>query len=137
VVINSFNKENKILEGIPNKALWFSPNLHFALLEVQNGIVIAAEENDDANRDPNAHRPSIRAAQSHQLINRVAAPSENANQSAGGILQRFFSIGDQLNVECGKRGGGISVSTGYLNVRDVFYPGSITGLSIHQASAFI
>jgi hypothetical protein len=79
-------------------------------------------------RNPVAHRPSIRPAHSHQLINRVAINNNGGtnSQQGGGLLQRFFSIGDQLNVEPGKRGA-ISVSTGYLNVRDVFYPGSISG----------
>lgn len=56
-------------------------------------------------------------------------------QRGDGLLHRFLSIGDQLNVPDGGHGGGrgaISVSTGYLNIKDVFYPGSITGITFEE-----
>lgn len=52
----------------------------------------------------------------------------NGGNGGEGFLQRFLSIGDRLDDrDCGKGRGSISVSTGFLNVRDIFYTGSIAG----------
>lgn len=83
----------------------------------------------------------LRPAHSHQLINRVGNTIGGAGGETGlcsdheevgggtgsgrGLMQRFFSIGDHLHA-AGRRDG-ISVSTGYLNFKDVFYQGSISG----------
>ncbi|KAL3082808.1 hypothetical protein niasHS_010610 [Heterodera schachtii] len=92
----------------------------------------------------------LRPARSHQLISKVSmingiSPGIGSAErggahgtddgSGGGLGQRFFSIGDHLHV-AGRRGGGVSVSTGYLNFKDVFYSGSITELPEYKEQRF-
>uniref|UniRef100_A0A183BN68 MFS domain-containing protein n=1 Tax=Globodera pallida TaxID=36090 RepID=A0A183BN68_GLOPA len=86
----------------------------------------------------------LRPARSHQLISKVsvngigiasAEEAHGADNGGGGLGQRFFSIGDHLHV-AGKKSGGVSVSTGYLNFKDVFYSGSITELPEYKEQRF-
>lgn len=88
----------------------------------------------------------LRPAQSQQLINKFSTKNNGingnllgrVNGNGEGFLQRFLSIGDRLDVQdCGKgRGGSISVSTGFLNVRDIFFTGSIAELPEYKENKF-
>ncbi|KAI1702908.1 major facilitator superfamily domain-containing protein [Ditylenchus destructor] len=74
----------------------------------------------------------IRPAVSQVLVEstKIGSMEEPANGNAaggGGVLQRFLSLGEHLHTRANE-GGKISVSTGYLNIKDVFYPGSISAL---------
>uniref|UniRef100_A0A915CXR1 Major facilitator superfamily (MFS) profile domain-containing protein n=1 Tax=Ditylenchus dipsaci TaxID=166011 RepID=A0A915CXR1_9BILA len=60
-----------------------------------------------------------------------------AENSAGGngVLQRFLSLGEHLHTRAAD-GEKISISTGYLNIKDVFYHGSITALPEYNQTRF-
>ncbi|KAE9545832.1 hypothetical protein FO519_010953, partial [Halicephalobus sp. NKZ332] len=67
----------------------------------------------------------LRSAFSHTAVNKDSETEE-------GNLQRVQSLGEGL---AKSRTNTVTESSGYLNVKDVFYPGSVTGLKEYQKDA--
>uniref|UniRef100_A0A914HFY2 Major facilitator superfamily (MFS) profile domain-containing protein n=1 Tax=Globodera rostochiensis TaxID=31243 RepID=A0A914HFY2_GLORO len=109
----------------------------------ENEIKAANDRGETDDQQPNDDELST-LAETPTLISKVsvngigiasAEEAHGADNGGGGLGQRFFSIGDHLHV-AGRKSGGVSVSTGYLNFKDVFYSGSITELPEYKEQRF-
>ena len=86
-------------------------------------IALSTVENS-SNLSPPEESQKVRGARSHTAIN------VDSNDAATN-LQRVKSLDHGMER---RRTNTITESTGYLNVKDVFYPGSITALPEYQAN---
>nr|CAD2190488.1 unnamed protein product [Meloidogyne enterolobii] len=145
--------------GILYRPVKFVP-IYEEELDEEKGIVEIEEESgigvDEEGIKPESYQNGnafqnniLRPAQSQQLINKFSTKTNgvlngnilggkvNGGNGGEGFLQRFLSIGDRLDDrDCGKGRGSISVSTGFLNVRDIFYTGSIAELPEYKENKF-
>jgi len=86
--------------------------------KAETKALTAQEQEDGANG-------KLRSAFSHSAVNKDSEAEE-------GNLQRVQSLGEGI---AKSRTNTVTESTGYLNVKDVFYPGSVTGLKEYQKDA--
>lgn len=88
--------------------------------EQETKKLTAPENQEEDNTDG-----KLRSAFSHSAVNKDSEAEE-------GNLQRVQSLGEGL---AKSRTNTVTESSGYLNVKDVFYPGSVTALKEYQKDA--